>query len=96
MDRGLVIWPDGQYESEVRYDLHARPLIRPRPRSVARHYDLPTLAANHALYCELPIRWDAWVACWEAEQSAERIPELFDHEVNLLPSKYLIPSTHAG
>jgi hypothetical protein len=89
-DKGLVVWPDGRYESEVRYDLTARPWMRPRPRPLARQYDLPTLEANHALYGELHISWDTWVACWEAEESTGAMPDLFPHEVNLLPSKYLV------
>ena len=91
-DKGLVVWPDGRYEVEIRYDLYARPWMRPRPRSVARQYELPTLEANHALFVELPISWDTWVACWEAEESSAPMPELFPHEVNLLPSKYLVPT----
>ncbi|MCA9071245.1 MAG: hypothetical protein KDA84_20095, partial [Planctomycetaceae bacterium] len=92
MDKGLVVWPDGHYQAEVYYDLHARPWMRPRPRSLARQYDLPTLEANHALYVELAIPWETWVACWNAEESTNPMPTLFPHEVNLLPSKYLIPT----
>jgi hypothetical protein len=95
-DKGLVVWPDGRYESEVRYDLTARPWMRPRPRPLARQYDLPTLEANHALYGELHIAWDTWVACWEAEESTGAMPDLFPHEVNLLPSKYLVPAASPG
>jgi hypothetical protein len=91
-DKGLIVWPDGRYEAEVRYDLSARPWMRPRPRSLARQYELPTLEANHALFAELPIPWDTWVACWEAEESGAPMPDLFPHEVNLLPSKYLVPA----
>ncbi len=92
-DKGLSIWPDGRFEAEVHYDLYARPWMRPRRRSLARQYDLPTLEANHALYCELPIPWDRWVSCWEAEESLVPMPSLFPHEVNVLPSKYLVPAS---
>lgn len=96
MEKGLVVWPDGHYQAEVYYELHARPWMRPRPRSLARQYDLPTLEANHALYIELAIPWETWVACWDAEESTTSMPSLFPHEVNLLPSKYLIPSRTVG
>ena len=92
MDKGLVVWPDGKYEAEVHYDLGARPVMRPRPRTLARLYDLPNLEADHALYSELTIPWDTWVACWHAEESGGAMPDLFPHEVNLLPSKYLVPA----
>lgn len=96
MEKGLVVWPDGQYQAEVYYDLHARPWMRPRPRSLARQYDLPTLEANHALYAELAISWETWVTCWNVEESTSPMTEMFAHEVNLLPSKTLAPSKETG
>ena len=95
MDKGLVVWPDGKFQSEIYYDLHARPVMRPRPRPTARLYDLPTLEADHALYCEIPIPWETWVMCWEAEESVVSLPDLFPHEVNLLPSRFLVPTGSA-
>jgi hypothetical protein len=84
-DRGLVVWPCGEYDQEVRYDLSQRPYMRPKPRSVAREYEIPTLESSCAVYEESRIDWEQWVRAWTAEKADEPLPPLFPNEVRLLP-----------
>ncbi len=85
-DRGLVIWPGGDYQDEVRYEMTQRPTMRPRPRTLAKQHAMPTMEAPQAIYAENSIQWDDWVAAWDAEQEAKTGPALFPSEVRLLPA----------
>jgi hypothetical protein len=66
-DTGLVVWPSRTYDSEVTYSLHDRPLLTPRPRSVARAAGLEPSAAAEWLFTEHPVDWDRWRTFWIAE-----------------------------
>jgi hypothetical protein len=85
-DRGLVVWPDGRYETVVRYELDQRPLMRPRPTTAARAFNLPLLDAHEAVFSESEIRWRDWVAVWEQERSGAdfRLPAV--DGLRLLPA----------
>ncbi|HUG93648.1 MAG TPA: hypothetical protein VML55_22605 [Planctomycetaceae bacterium] len=72
-DRGLVVWPDGRYESVVRYDLDQRPVMRPRPQSAARAFNLPLLEAHEAVFEESEIGWREWVWVWDSEREGESL-----------------------
>lgn len=85
-DAGLIVWPDRSYDVEVRYSLEERRLITPRPRRVAREYEMPDVDARALLYSLNPIAWRRWVEAWEAERDEMPIPLLFAERIHLLPS----------
>lgn len=86
-DQGLVVWPNHAYDVEARYSLDDRRLISPRPRRVAREFDLPELDARALIYSLNPISWRRWVEAWEAEQDGLPIPLLFADRIHLLPNE---------
>lgn len=86
-DQGLVVWPNKAYDVEVRYNLNDRRLISPRPRRVAREYELPELDARALLFNLNPISWRRWVEAWDAERDGIPIPLLFAERVHLLPDE---------
>ena len=90
-DQGLVVWPDKTYEVEVRYNLDDRRLISPRPRRVAREYQLPDLDARALIYSLNSISWRRWVEAWAAEQAGHDLPVLLAEEIRLLPRFELYP-----
>lgn len=86
-DQGLVVWPSKDYDVELRYNLNDRRLISPRPRRVAREFELPDLDARALLFCLNPISWRRWVEAWDAERDGIPIPLLFAERVHLLPDE---------
>lgn len=92
MERGLVVWPCGEYDHEVRYDLTQRPTLRPRPRAVARQFDMPNLEAGGAIYPESPVQWQDWVRTWQAEQDQRPVRTLFRNEIHFLPNTEATPA----
>ncbi len=86
-DQGLVVWPNQSYDVEVRYSLDDRRLISPRPRRVAREFEMPDLDARALLYNLNPITWRRWVDAWDAEQDGLPIPLLFAERIHLLPNE---------
>jgi hypothetical protein len=86
-DRGLVVWPDGAYETVVRYDLDQRPLMRPRPQTAARAFNLPLLDAHEAMFGETEIRWPDWVAVWDDERAGESARLAVIASLRLLPER---------
>jgi len=65
-ERALVLWPDGDYETEIRYELDDRTRIVPRPRSAAERFDLPVLSSERLLFSQGSIAWSQWCGYWEA------------------------------
>ncbi len=90
-DHGLVVWPDRSYDVEVRYSLDDRRLLSPRPRRVAREYQLPEIEARALIYSLNSISWRRWVDAWNAEQEGRDLPVLFTEEIRLLPRFELHP-----
>ncbi len=90
-DQGLVVWPNASYDVEVRYSLEERRLISPRPRRVAREYQLPELEARALIYNLNSISWRRWVEAWDAERDGRELPVLFTEEIRLLPRFELYP-----
>lgn len=72
-DRGLVVWPGGNYEAEVVYPLRDRPVIRPRPRHIAEIWSLPKLDAPQLVFRENAYAWDDWVRTWTSVAEGERL-----------------------
>ncbi|MDB5341188.1 MAG: hypothetical protein JWN70_6807 [Planctomycetaceae bacterium] len=90
-DQGLVVWPDKAFDVEVRYYLDDRRLISPRPRRVAREYQLPDLDSRALIYNLNSISWRRWVDAWTAEQEGRDLPVLFAEEIRMLPRFELHP-----
>ena len=81
---GLVVWPYGHYESEVRYPLDEGPTSTPRPRSLARAAGLTPLPETALVFREHAVAWSDWSAYWETEQVLSAIP------IRLLPGVELL------
>jgi hypothetical protein len=65
-ERSLVLWPDPNYEVEVRYELEDRTRLVPRPKSAAREYALPVVSADDMIFGHAPIAWQKWTDYWTA------------------------------
>jgi hypothetical protein len=65
-DRSLVLWPDPNYEVEVRYELEERTRLVPRPKATAREHGLPVLQAEEMIFGQMPIAWPKWTDYWTA------------------------------
>ncbi|MES2792628.1 MAG: hypothetical protein V4719_23655, partial [Planctomycetota bacterium] len=85
-DQGLVVWPDKNYDVEVRYYLEDRRLISPRPRRIAREYQLAELDSRALIYSLNSISWRRWVEAWTAEQEGRPLPVLCAEDIRLLPN----------
>lgn len=85
MDRGLVLWPGGEYEVEVCYDLNSRPELKPKPKATALNYNLPEIDAKQAVFSDVSLPWQSWVSSWQEEQEAKAIPQLFPHQIQVVP-----------
>ncbi len=83
-EAGLIVWPTRSYDVEVHFPLDDRPLIAPRPRSVARLANLNPLPAGALIFTEHPVSWTDWVEFWDREQSAEQPPAGLLVDVTLL------------
>lgn len=93
-DRGLVVWPGTDYQTEVVYDLRAEPDLHPRVVDGPATAALPVLRADQLFLRRRPIAWEDWVAAWEqyAERDQDRQPLL--PELRLLPGES--PASAAG
>lgn len=90
-ERGLVVWPDPGFETEVRYDLQQRPILSPRPRLAAKAYDLPRMEPEDLIFGLSKIEWDVWVEVWESDLTDEYIVRLLPPQVRLLPDTQRLP-----
>jgi len=81
---GLIVWPQGNYESEIRYDLEETPTITPRPRSLARSAGLFPIPSATLKFSGNSLSWEDWQAYWETEQKLLSIP------LRVLPEVMLI------
>jgi hypothetical protein len=90
-DAGLVVWPGARYEVEILYDLRERPVCRPRPRSLAKSFQLPDLNASSVIFSLASITWQGWVDVWAAEGRGERLPQLLPSDFRLLPLPQRLP-----
>jgi hypothetical protein len=69
-DRGLVVWPDGNFETELVYDLRARRLI---PIVRGRVYEgvFDDLDRRHARFGREPLYWSVWSTTWQRIQRGD-------------------------
>ena len=72
-DRGLVVWPDVRFHTELIYDLHAKKLF-PTVRG-GTYEGLLTdvdLVGRHAIFGREPVYWSVWATTWQQIQRGEQ------------------------
>jgi hypothetical protein len=84
-DRGLILWPESEYESEVVYDLREGPVLHPRSVAGQPTAALPVLGANQILFRDRVVSWQDWVEAWERDQAGEGPPKPLVPGVRVLP-----------
>ncbi len=66
--RGLIVWPNSEYEHEVIYPLDDQPVTHPRPRSYARAAGLNPLPMESLVFGLYELDWEEWRRFWDNEQ----------------------------
>jgi hypothetical protein len=80
----LVVWPEGDFETEVAYDLTADgPVLTARAMAGEAAAALPPLACEQVLFRKVDLRRDSWNRVWDATASD---PELRLPHVHVLPA----------
>jgi hypothetical protein len=69
--RGLRIWPDASFETEVFYEFSDESHFAPQVLHGVMHRPLPTLERTQLLYREYVLTWRSWVIFWEAVKRGE-------------------------
>jgi hypothetical protein len=85
-EEGLIVWPGNGYDTEATYDLREEPILHPRSKAGPSAEKLPTPPADEMIFSKKPIRWQAWVAAWERDQSGAGDPHLELPNVRVLPA----------
>lgn len=83
-DEGLIVWPGGDYQSEVVYALADEPRLSPTPRGKPPATPPPELDGDQLLLWRQPVPWTTWLALWKSpEATASSLPSL--RRTSLLP-----------
>lgn len=90
-DRGLIVWPDPGFETEVRYDLQQRPVLNPRPRMAAQSFEMPRIDSAQLIFAESAIPWRLWVGAWENFAQGTPAPPVLPEQVKLVPETQRLP-----
>lgn len=90
-EHGLTLWPGGQYDVEVHYNLKQRRLISPKPAAEAERFHLHTLHAEQLLYNSREILWTRWVEVWEAERTGATHPAILGEHIRVIPEATRVP-----
>jgi hypothetical protein len=83
---GLLVWPDGDEDVEVLYDLQDGPWIAPQSLRGLPRRSLPTVARRRLVFAETPVPWDDWVAVWSRDEAGQGHPRESVAPVCILPS----------
>ncbi len=84
-DRGLLVWPEPDYQLEVCYPLRPHRTLRAQS-TTERPTDAPrALAPESVLFSHHDLSWDRWVDVWERDQRGE------GHQPPALPGVILPP-----
>lgn len=70
-DAGLVIWPDGKFDSPVRVDLYRRHQLRPVPATKAAEFGLQPISREAVVFADNQMLWKDWKAIWATPENAE-------------------------
>jgi len=87
---GLIVWPGGDFEHTVYYNLNRRSTIRPSPASIARRFGLNALESERLIFGHCDISWSHWVSIWQTRVRNPESQVPFSFPVRLLSS----PATH--
>jgi hypothetical protein len=83
-DEGLIVWPGGDYHSEVIYPLGDLANLRPRTRGQAPPSPPPELDGDRLLLWRQPVPWRDWLALWhDPRPPASSLPSV--RRASLLP-----------
>ena len=82
---GMVLWPEGEEDVEVLYDLHAGPWIVPQPVRGLPRRGLPSVERRQLVFSEVPAPWDDWVAIWNRDVMGQGHPGESVAPVRVLP-----------
>ena len=78
-DRRLVVWPDESFETELRYDLDARPELKLLSNNDDLNGHVATaIAARKIVFSEQPVEWKDWVRYWDAVAAGDSSVELLN------------------
>ncbi len=69
--RGLGIWPDNSFETEVFYEFRDEANFAPQVLHGILHRQMPTLERTQLLFREFVAPWRNWVAFWDAVKRGE-------------------------
>jgi hypothetical protein len=69
--RGLRIWPDSSFETEVFYEFSDEANYAPQVLHGFLHRQLPILERTRILFREFVLPWQNWVAFWDAVKRGE-------------------------
>ncbi len=82
---GLVLWPDGEENVEVLYDLHDGAWIAPQSVHGLARRRLPTVQRWQFVFNEVPVSWDGWVLIWNQDVAGQGHPRESVAPVRVLP-----------
>ncbi|MDA7980194.1 MAG: hypothetical protein MPJ50_15625 [Pirellulales bacterium] len=64
-ERGLALWPQNDFTTEVIYDFSYGPILHPTLISGITPAALPTLATEEIFLYESTLPWSSWVTYWD-------------------------------
>jgi hypothetical protein len=85
--RGLRIWPDGTFETEVFYEFGDAALCEPRVSHGHSPQPMPVLDRADILFREFMLPWENWVAFWDAAKRGNAKKDKTILVFSVLPEK---------
>jgi len=83
-DDGLVVWPGGDYQTELVYSLSGEGKLEPTPRGAPPRSLPPSLQSEQLLLARQPVSWASWLALWSRPlEVRDSLPSM--RRVSLLP-----------
>jgi hypothetical protein len=82
---GVVVWPEGEEDVEVLYDLQEGPWVAPQSVRGLAHRTLPTVERWQLVFADVPLLWDDWVVIWNQDAAGLEHPRESAAPVRVLP-----------
>jgi hypothetical protein len=95
-EEGLVVWPDGKFQSEAVYDLTGKEATYPKATGSFSVAELPALDPGLVIYTNVPVTWESWVQTWELDQAGKGHAEAVAPEVRFFPPADRLQCHHQG